>query len=233
VIKKVTAWLVLVSLFSFILPQNISAKSGSPKIFVKYKTASTACRATTNDQISTFAWAGFKMQSGVTGYKINYTSATKIMSRNSIQATVDLAFSNIQGAANGILFRYDGESREVSATNDSQNTIMWKSLPSYVVAMTYVWLDGNNRLVDADTIFNSKYRWSNTAYNGSNDCGGLAGSFDFRNIATHEFGHWTGLGDLYNASAKDLTMYGYAGTRELKKDSLGLGDTIGIRSVWP
>ena len=110
---------------------------------------------------------------------------------------------------------------------------MWKTLPSNVVALTYIWTDNNGRLAGADTIFNKRYSWSYTNYTGKNDCGGLKSGFDIKNIATHEFGHWMGLGDLYNASSKDLTMYGYASRGELKKDTLGLGDINGVRAVWP
>jgi hypothetical protein len=54
-----------------------------------------------------------------------------------------------------------------------------------------------------------------------------------QNIATHEFGHWVGLDDLYATTDKDLTMYGYGETKELKKDSLGLGDITGATTVNP
>jgi hypothetical protein len=48
---------------------------------------------------------------------------------------------------------------------------------------------------------------------------------DVENVATHEFGHWFGLGDL--DAGLDLTMYGGAPRCETKKRSLGIGDLIG------
>ena len=98
--------------------------------------------------------------------------------------------------------------------------------------MTYIWTE-DGRLADADTIFNKRYSWTSTDYDGHNDCGGTRKSFDLRNIATHEFGHWTGLGDLYNQESRDLTMYGFASRGELKKTTLGLGDITAIRGLWP
>ncbi len=62
---------------------------------------------------------------------------------------------------------------------------------------------------------------------------GVAGTYDIRNIMTHEAGHWVMLGDLYNNSDSELTMYGYGLTGEIKKDTLGYGDELGVESVYP
>jgi hypothetical protein len=65
------------------------------------------------------------------------------------------------------------------------------------------------------------------------DCGGDPASYDVQNVATHEFGHWVGLGDIYDPNDSELTMYGYGALGELKKDTLATGDTIGINTVAP
>jgi len=49
---------------------------------------------------------------------------------------------------------------------------------------------------------------------------------------THEAGHWLMLGDLYNSTDSELTMYGYGSTRELKKDTLGYGDELGVEYIY-
>lgn len=203
-----------------------------PQIFIQYETKPGICSLTTNDQTSLFGWNGWKLPSGITDYRINYSGIPSNLSPEAIRSIFDLSFSNIQGAGGGILFHYAGESQEFKASDDGQNTIRWSALPAGVVAMTYVWTE-NGRLRDADTIFNQRYTWTYTDYNGSNDCSGYKSSFDLRNIATHEFGHWTGLGDIYNLQGRDLTMYGYASRGELKKGTLGLGDIVGVRAVWP
>ncbi len=56
---------------------------------------------------------------------------------------------------------------------------------------------------------------------------------DVQDIATHEFGHWVGLDDLYSDADKDLTMYGFGAGGELKKRTLGTGDADGANVVAP
>lgn len=40
-----------------------------------------------------------------------------------------------------------------------------------------------------------------------------------------------GLDDLYEDPQQDLTMYGYGDKGELKKDTLGRGDQLGIDAL--
>lgn len=49
---------------------------------------------------------------------------------------------------------------------------------------------------------------------------------------THEFGHWFVLDDLYSDADYWLTMYGYAGYGETYKQTLGLGDIMGIQAIY-
>ncbi|MEK7142792.1 MAG: matrixin family metalloprotease [Patescibacteria group bacterium] len=224
--------IVLLVLIGF-LPIQTKAKQKQPRIFIQYQASPNVCRQTSNDQAPIFTWAGFRLKSGITDYKINFSTLPRNFSQGSAIAIFDMSFSTIQGGGGGILFHYAGESNERSPSNDGQNTVMWRTLSVGIAAVTYVWLDTDNHVANVDTAFNSRYRWSYTNYNGQNDCGGVRTTLDLRNVATHEFGHWTGLGDLYSANARDLTMYGYAARGELKKDNLGVGDIIGIRAVWP
>lgn len=226
---------VFLSTLIFITPSVIGAKEKKPYIFIHYdgKVAKPgACSLSTNDQVNIFIAHPWKLRSGITDYKLNYSTKPKTLSDESFRSAVDSSFSTVQDAGGGQLFRNVGSSGEIKASNDNQNTLMFSALPAGIVAMTYVWAD-NGRLIDVDTVFNKKYTWSYTGYNGSNDCGGQKTSFDLRNIATHEFGHWVGLGDLYDQRAKDLTMYGFTVRGELKKDTLGLGDITGVRALWP
>lgn len=227
--------LIILTIGFFFNTQKATAKEKKPYIFINYtgKTGKTGiCTATTNDQVNMFGVAGWRLNPGITDYRLNFSSKPRTWSNDSFKNAIELAFSTVQGGGGGILFHYAGESRENKATNDSQNTVMWQVLPGGVAAMTYIWTD-NGRLVDADTVLNQRYAWNYTSYNGSNDCDGPKAYFDLRDIATHEFGHWVGLGDLYDSRAKDLTMYGYASRGELKKDTLGLGDITGVRALWP
>jgi hypothetical protein len=206
---------------------------GTPHVLIQYNSIPKVCTRTTNDQVNHFGWGGWKLQSGITDYRVNFNTLPVGVSRQMAEASIDLSFSNLQGAGGGILFHNAGETSVANPADDGQNAIFWRNLPASYVAVTYIWTDGHGRLKDADTIFNRRYSWAYTGYNGQNDCNGKKGAFDLRDIATHEFGHWMGLGDLYDSGSKDLTMYGYASRSELKKDTLGLGDITGVRAVWP
>jgi len=203
-----------------------------PYISIQYETKPGICAQTTNDQINNFGVPGWRLVPGLTDYQINYSTKPPNFSDEAVKSIIELAFSTVQGGGGGILFHYAGDSSELKTSNDRRNTVMWQVLPGGIAAMTYIWTE-DGRLVDADTIFNKRYSWTSTDYNGQNDCGGPLKSFDLRNIATHEFGHWVGLGDLYNQESRDLTMYGFASRGELKKTTLGLGDITAIRGLWP
>jgi hypothetical protein len=84
------------------------------------------------------------------------------------------------------------------------------------------------------------FNWSYTTpipvsvdYSDPSNNSNYAGTYDIRNIMTHEAGHWIMLGDLYNNGDSFLTMYGYGSLGELKKDTLGKGDVIGVRKAYP
>ncbi len=61
---------------------------------------------------------------------------------------------------------------------------------------------------------------------------GVVSTFDVRDIMTHEAGYTLMLNDLYHSTDIDLTMYGYAYYAELKKDTLGYGDFLGLNAIY-
>ena len=86
-----------------------------------------------------------------------------------------------------------------------------------------------------DTILNSRLSWNWTNPNSVDEdqfCPST-NAYDVQNILVHELGHWVGLDDLYDSADEDLTMYGYGSLRELKKDTLESGDTLGVQSIYP
>lgn len=238
--------LALIFLISFFIGvpvrQSVKAENGPKlRVFVhfpsphKEKTAQTpTCLPTSNDQVNDWSWAGWQMPlSGMT-YKINYGSKPVNLSNSQIQTAISTSFSTWTSADSKQIFNYGGSTTVKNAKYDGTNALLWKNLTGSAIAITYVWYHPQTgQLLEADTIFNKRYKWSYTPYNGSNDCGGVTGTFDLQNIATHEFGHWIGLDDLYAEIDKDLTMYGYGDMGELKKNSLGAGDIIGVNAVAP
>lgn len=119
------------------------------------------------------------------------------------------------------VFAYQGTTGKSAGTQDRYNVVAWGLYPNpYVIAVTYIWYSGDE-IVESDCRMNTlRFKWS---------LSGEAGKMDVQNIMTHEFGHWCGLGDLYDDADYWLTMYGYADYGETHKSSLGLGDILGLQ----
>lgn len=191
------------------------------------------CTVTTNDQVSDFGLAGWHMPSVGMSYQINLSTKPKNLSESQVSTAVQSSFGTWTTADSGQIFNYAGTTSVKAAKLDGTNAILWKGITSGALAITYVWYyTSTGQLVEADTVFNQNYKWDLINIS-AGDCGGTNGAYDVQNIATHEFGHWIGLDDLYSTVDKDLTMYGYGETKELKKDSLGLGDISGANAIAP
>jgi len=112
---------------------------------------------------------------------------------------------------------------------DNQNEVYFSSISdSGTIAVTIIWgIFGGppqgRELVEWDQVYSENYLWSDI---------GEDGKMDFENIATHELGHSVGLGDLYNTSCGEETMYGYAGYGETNKRDLNPGDIAGIKELY-
>ncbi len=115
---------------------------------------------------------------------------------------------------------------------DYVNTVSWRRVvPPSVIAVTFIWSDNNTgEMVDCDVVMNTKHNWGIDP-----DGEGpkrLKRAFDVRNIITHEAGHVVGLGDLYDDTHSELTMYGYSSKGETKKISLENGDVLGAQYLY-
>jgi len=75
-------------------------------------------------------------------------------------------------------------------------------------------------------IFNSEKSWSTSS-------SGTSGSYDVQSVATHEFGHWLRLLDLYDSGDTEKTMYGRTSTNSIKQRDLDPNDVAGIQSIYP
>ncbi|HEX2227921.1 MAG TPA: hypothetical protein VHM64_12335, partial [Candidatus Binatia bacterium] len=99
--------------------------------------------------------------------------------------------------------------------------------------LTFVWYSRiSGEVLEVDTLFNKRYPWAN--FTGSDECQkslDAPDAYDLQNIATHEFGHWAGLDDLFENTDKDLTMYGFGAGGEIKKRTLETGDRSGASEV--
>jgi len=121
------------------------------------------------------------------------------------------------------VFAYQGTTTRGAGTRDRYNVVAWGLYPNrYVIAVTYIWYTGES-IVETDTRMNTLFKWS---------LSGEAGKMDVQNIMTHEFGHWCGLDDLYDDADYWLTMYGFADYGETHKQTLGLGDILGLEARY-
>jgi hypothetical protein len=191
------------------------------------------CTITTNDHVSDYGTTGWHMPAAGMSYQINYASSPKNLNQSKVESAIADAFVTWTAADSKQIFTDGGSTTAKTARLDGTNAILWKGINSTALAITYAWYyTSTGELAEADTVFNKNYSWDWTNIS-ADDCGGTSGAYDVQNIATHEFGHWIGLDDLYSTADKDLTMYGYGETKELKKDSLGLGDISGVNAIAP
>jgi hypothetical protein len=125
------------------------------------------------------------------------------------------------------LFNCAGETTKNWYELDGQNTVSWvKFLPRDNIAVAVMWYDPDTMIIyEVDIVFNAFHNWGIAP--GKRDR-----AFDIQNIATHEFGHPTGLDDLYDDIYSELTMYGYSRTGEIEKCTLEEGDIAGAQWLY-
>lgn len=149
---------------------------------------------------------------------------------------IELGYEAWDDATNSELFAVPTVDATVSPSTDSPdfiNTVSWRRIvPPRVIAVTYIWYNPDTmEIVDCDVIMNTKHDWGIDP-DGELDGYILEDAFDVRNIVTHEAGHVVGLGDLYDKTYSELTMYGYSEEGETKKISLENGDVWGCQFLY-
>jgi hypothetical protein len=105
-----------------------------------------------------------------------------------------------------------------------------------VIAVTTVWYRRvTNQIVEFDMMLDTDWTWgdavvqcnSNETFTNSN-----CTIMDIQNIATHEFGHAIGLGDIRDPACSEVTMYGYSEYGEVKKRTLEQADITGLQILY-
>lgn len=142
-------------------------------------------------------------------------------------ATVNAAFETWDTVTADELFSYAGTTEKSWYEEDGQNTISWvKFVPRENLAMAVMWYDPETMIIyEFDIVFNTFHRWGINPTRKDR-------AYDIQNVATHEVGHPTGLGDLYGETYSELTMFGYSSKGETEKFSLEEGDILGAESRY-
>lgn len=178
------------------------------------------CAVTSNDSIDLFDPAPWHLAARMS-WSLNRSTVPSSVA-SSVDGVLNTAFETWYGG----VFQQGPDTRAKRAKLDGVNAILWKKLERSTVGATFVWfIRSTGEVVEVDTVFNQRHPWGN--FDNSPDCQGSAEAYDLENIATHEFGHWIGLDDLFDDAAKDLTMYGFSAGGEVKKRTLGRGDIRG------
>ena len=234
--KKLMLVLLVIACAVFFGIRSVDAKKDEIKLRVFVHSPgkpiiTSSCAATIDDQVNDYGLTGWHMPTGGMDFQINYSSVPRNLVGTNFAIAIDNSFATWHSADSKQTFVDSGSTLAKNAKLDGTNAVLFKKINRQAIAITYVWYYSSGELAEADTIFNSGYKWSinNPALG---DCISSL-TYDVQNIATHEFGHWVGLDDLYDSADKDLTMYGYGDLGELKATSLGLGDITGANTVVP
>jgi hypothetical protein len=158
-------------------------------------------------------------------YYIDRRGCGDISDGSDIEA-IQSAFQTWEHVASGkIEFQFAGlvERGEV---NPGTGVVMWikEEWPydSRYVAMTRVHPRADGRILKVEVWLNGRdYRWSTN---------GEAGTLDVQNVATHEVGHFIGLGDVQSTGQ---TMFEYIVPGEKTKRYLTDDDVEGVRAAYP
>jgi hypothetical protein len=149
-----------------------------------------------------------------------------------LSGSVDSVLNQSSNTWGGGLFSQGPDTSARRPRFDGVNAILWKRLGRRTLGRTSVWYSRRTgELLEVDTVFNNRVPWA--IFNSSPECQSSPDAYDFQNVATHEFGHWVGLDDLFDNLDRDLTMYAFSAGGEVKKRTLGLGDISGKNALLP
>jgi hypothetical protein len=180
--------------------------------------------------------AGWKLPA-VWQYRLNLASVPSSVGGANLPVIASSAFSAWQSAvAPGFVVITRGANTNTTrAVFDGQNIITWGRTSGSALAVSYIWYDQTTGVAtEIDTIMNNKFKWEwsdPSTWSAGQICA-YGGYYDAQEILTHELGHTMGLDDVYTIDYAHNTMYGYGSPSETKKDTLTIGDVIGVAGLY-
>lgn len=166
---------------------------------------------------------GIKWPNGAT---VKYAVLTAGCSNDCADAVnqIDLSFNAWELGV--LTFTRDDGSPDTNPCTGSANSVSFSTVDgaSGVLAFASVCRNvATKEIVGFRIVYDSAETWSDS---------GDAGKFDIRNVGTHEAGHVGGLGHDNPARSGCLTMYKFSGLAETQKRTLGLGDKLGMDTLY-
>jgi hypothetical protein len=111
---------------------------------------------------------------------------------------------------------------------DGKNVVAFGYLPHSTLGQTCLWFDGSNVTFEADMRLNNQRAWFALGVPA-----GCTSRDGVEQVSTHEFGHAFGLAHVSQTTHPELTMSPIAKMCSNDKYSLGLGDILGLRALYP
>jgi hypothetical protein len=184
------------------------------------------CAESVNDNVDHFETARWHL-SGPIVWRLNRATVPP-----SVAGSVNSVLSQSFDTWFGGIFSQGPDTNAKRAKLDKINAILWKNMGRSTLGRTFIWFSRvTGEVVEVDTVFNKRLPWA--IFPDSPDCQSSPHAYDLQNIATHEFGHWIGLEDLFGQEHRDLTMFAFSAGGEVKKRSLGTGDISGRDELSP
>lgn len=172
--------------------------------------------------VPAFGYDGLHWDQNQVKVSINENCDDVTDERKAIRAAMQ-TWNNVKA---DFLFVYSGENNRTETTQNDQNEAFFSNSDDNPDAIAWCAIMGyGNYISEVDLTFLLKYSWSTKDNPYHNE-------MDLQSIATHEFGHFLCLLDLYDSSDYDKTMYGYGSTGDTDSRTLHDDDKDGIIHIY-